>query len=175
VAELRVLGTAVEAGGPADEDGDAVGTPLPQKIKNARVAIREYRQWARETTDPHERAFYESQAREEERRLARLAQTTGPAVARPRPARPRGQVRQLGRRVRRTRTVAKTAASSGDDGPAPPSPGPAIVGRPLANFLALNGGLSGPDLAAKFDAQPRTVKTASWAALREAIERRRAA
>ncbi len=176
MAEARVWSVEVEDGDPADTDGDATGTPLPQKLRNARIAAQEYRQWAREATDPHDRAFCERQAREEERRvahLARLARDSGRPIARPRPVRQRGHARQPGRRARRTRTVAKSETSSGDDGPAPPSPGAAVVGRPFHNFLVLHEGLSGPELLAKFGAQPPAVQSVCWAALREAIERRR--
>ncbi len=78
-------------------------------------------------------------------------------------------------RTRRSGSSSRTSGTDpGDDGDGNPPRLAVLLGRPLANFVALNADVSGSEQLAKFIAQPARVQTAAWAGLRDAIEHRRA-
>ncbi len=88
-----------------------------------------------------------------------------------------GERRPVARSTKRRRAGSSSRTSSADPGEPDGEPEPprlaVLLGRPLANFVALNADLSGSEQLAKFMAQPASVQTAAWAGLRDAIERRR--
>ncbi len=90
-----------------------------------------------------------------------------------------GERRPVATSTKRRRAGSSSRTSSADPGEPDGEPEPPrlaeLVGRPLANFVELHSHLTGPERLEKFGAQPLAVQTVSYVALREAIERRRAA